>query len=135
MPTVATTSSTPVGKSNLDQADYLKLLVTQLTSQNPLQPQSDTAFASELAQFSALQETQNLGKDINTLQANALIGQTVQVQSSTDSSTYDTGVVSGVQIVSGQPELVVNGNLYTLTQLNQISPPATSPAASAASKP
>ena len=93
MPTVATTSSTPVGKSNLDQADYLKLLVTQLTSQNPLQPQSDTAFASELAQFSALQETQNLGKDINTLQANALIGQTVQVQSSTDSSTYDTGVV------------------------------------------
>lgn len=120
MPTAATSSTTAVGKSTLDQADYLKLLVTQLTSQNPLNPQSDTAFASELAQFSALQETQALGNNVQSLQANALIGQTVALQSNSDSTATDVGVVSSVQMVSGVPELVVNGNLYKMNQLQAI---------------
>ena len=130
MSTVATTSSTPTGNSTLNQADYLKLLVTQLTSQNPLNPQSDTAFASQLAQFSALQETQGLNDNVQSLQASTLIGQTVALDSKSGGTDPDIGVVSSVQIVSGKAELVVNGSLYKMSQLQAITatPVTTKPA-------
>ncbi len=118
--TSATSSTTPTGNSSLGQADYLKLLVTQLTSQNPLNPQSDTAFAAQLAQFSALQETQALDTNLQSLQASSLIGLTVALQSSTNSAGTDIGVVSSVQIIAGKPNLIVNGNPYSMSQLKAI---------------
>src|ERR1700744_1197563 len=105
----ATDVTTTTGKSTLDQADFLKLLVTQMTSQDPLNPQSDTAFAAQLAQFSALQQSQNMAQNMANSQANSLIGRTVSVTDNNDSTQQDMGVVSGVQMVSGQPEILVNG--------------------------
>ena len=90
-----------------------------MTSQDPLDPQTDTAMAAEMAQFSALQSSQNTEADLQSLRANALIGQTVKV--ATTSSTQ-TGVVSGVQIQSGAPEILVNGQVYDLSQLTAILP-------------
>src|SRR5580698_2607082 len=100
-----TSSVTPTGSSTLNQADFLKLLVTQMTSQDPLNPQSDTAFAAQLAQFSALQQSQTMTTDMQGLQANALIGQTVTVISSTNSGQSSSGVVTGVQMSSGTPDI------------------------------
>jgi flagellar basal-body rod modification protein FlgD len=131
---MSTSSSvTSTGGSTLNQADFLKLLVTQMTSQDPLNPQSDTAFAAQLAQFSALQQSQTMTTDMQTLQANSLIGRTVNVTSSTDTTQTSTGVVSGVQMASGVPDVVVNGQLYDLSQVNAITPTATTttPAAGA----
>jgi flagellar basal-body rod modification protein FlgD len=115
------------GGQTLNQADFLKLLVTQMTSQDPLNPQSDTAFAAQLAQFSALQQSQGMASDMQSLQANSLIGRTVSVTPSADSTQQDTGVVSGIQIASGQPQILVNGQLYSLNQITAIAP--TAPAA------
>ena len=99
----------PAGSSTLNQADFLKLLVTQMTSQDPLNPQSDTAFAAQLAQFSALQQSQTMSTDMQAMQANTLIGRTVNVTSATNGTQQASGVVSGVQIASGTPEVLVNG--------------------------
>jgi flagellar basal-body rod modification protein FlgD len=120
-----TSSVTPTGSSTLNQADFLKLLVTQMTSQDPLNPQSDTAFAAQLAQFSALQQSQTMTTDMQGLQANALIGQTVTVVSSTNSGQSSSGVVTGVQMSSGTPDIVVNGQMYDLSQIAAISPTTT----------
>jgi flagellar basal-body rod modification protein FlgD len=116
---------TATGGQTLNQADFLKLLVTQMTSQDPLNPQSDTAFAAQLAQFSALQQSQNMAGDMQTLQANSLIGRTVSVTSSTNSNQQDTGVVSGVQIASGVPQIMVNGQIFDLNQITAIAPTVT----------
>ena len=120
-------TTTATSNSTLTQADYLKLLVTQLTQQDPMNPQSDTAFASELAQFSSLQATEDLSSNLQTMQAANLIGATVTVQSSTDSTTT-SGVVSAVQIVSGTPEILVGGDYYTLSQIQSITPTTTTTA-------
>ena len=80
MSTSSLTSSTPASQT-LTQANFLQLLVTQMTSQDPLNPESDTEFASQLAQFSALQQSQNMAGDMQELQANSLIGSTVSVTS------------------------------------------------------
>src|SRR5579871_2321366 len=92
-PSAASQSTNP--SQTLNQADFLKLLVTQMTSQDPLAPTSDTQMAAQMAQFSALQASQNTETDLQGLQANALIGQTVKVASTSGSNT---GVVSSVQM-------------------------------------
>jgi flagellar basal-body rod modification protein FlgD len=117
-PSPASQSSNP--SQTLNQADFLKLLVTQMTSQDPLDPESDTDMAAQMAQFSSLQASQNTEQDIEGLQANALLGQTVSVLSS---GSPQTGVVTSVQMQTGsEPQLIVNGQPYTLSQLSGIFP-------------
>jgi len=116
-----TTSQNPLASQTLNQADFLKLLVTQMSSQDPLNPQSDTAFASQLAQFSSLQETQTMTGNLQTIQATGLIGQTVSVTPTTGGGSL-SGVVSSVQISTGTPEIMVNGQSYTLSQITAVTP-------------
>ena len=99
-----------------------------MSSQDPLDPQSDTAFAAQLAQFSALQQSQNMSQNMAALQANSLMGETVTVAPSDGSATI-TGTVSAVAIQSGTPVLVVNGQPYNLNQVTTIQPPPTTAAA------
>jgi flagellar basal-body rod modification protein FlgD len=122
MSTVASSSTTPVGSQTLSQADFLQLLVTQMTSQDPLNPQSDTAFAAQLAQFSALQQSQTMTGNIQGLQANTLIGRQVSVASATNGAQGTTGTVTGVDFSSGSPQLVVNGQEFALSQVTAIAP-------------
>jgi len=114
----------------LTQANFLQLLVTQMSSQDPLNPQSDTEFAAQLAQFSALQQSQAMQQNMAILQANSMIGELVTV-SPAGTSAPVVGQVSGVQIQSGTPVLVVNGQPYSLSQVTAIAPPVSLPASAA----
>lgn len=117
----------------LNQADFLNLLVTQMSSQDPLNPVSDTDFAAQLAQFSSLQETRPMATELQTLEANSLIGQTVTLTPSTGGAQV-SGVVASVQILSGVPEIMVNGQIYNLSQISAVTPtlPPTSTTSNAA---
>ena|SRR5271157_794617 len=126
--TTASSISTAGANSTLNQADFLKLLVTQMTSQDPLNPTSDTAFAAQLAQFSALQEATAMAGDMARMQASSLIGATVSVESATTAGQETTGVVSAVDMSSGSPEILVNGQLYALSQILSIAPTQTTAA-------
>ena len=106
----------------LSQADFLKLLVTQMSSQNPLNPQSDTEFAAQLAQFSALQQTQSMSENMSVLQANAMMGEMVTVAPS-DGAAPVSGQVSAVLIQSGTPVIMVNGRSYDLSEVTAMAPP------------
>jgi flagellar basal-body rod modification protein FlgD len=112
-------SSAQLPEQTLNQSDFLQLLVTQLSSQDPMNPVSDAEFIGQMAQFSTLQETQNMQESVAGLQANNLLGQTVQVQNSQGQT--DTGAVSSILFESGSPELIVNSQPYTLDQVLSIS--------------
>jgi flagellar basal-body rod modification protein FlgD len=80
------------------QADYLKLLVTQLQNQNPLEPLDNQEMAAQLAQFSQLQQTENLnssfGKVLESVQrsyASSLIGKEVSFPAQAADGTIQTG--------------------------------------------
>ena len=112
----------------LDQADFLKLLVTQMSSQDPMHPQSNTDFAAQMAQFSALQTSQLTQSNNATLSANQqvqqaadLIGKTVTVAKS-DGTIAGVGMVSGVQVTDGTPSILINGAAYSLDQITSIQP-------------
>jgi flagellar basal-body rod modification protein FlgD len=118
--TPSAASQSTNSSSTLTQANFLQLLVTQMTSQDPLSPVSDTDMAAQMAQFSALQTAQATDTDVKVLQANTLLGRTVTVTAT--SGTQVSGPVSAVQFQAGTPQVVVNGTSYALNQIASISP-------------
>lgn len=55
------------GKSSLGKDDFLNLLMTQLQNQDPLNPQDDKEFVSQLSQFSSLEQLTNISSGIDKL--------------------------------------------------------------------
>ncbi len=53
------------------QMDYMKLLITQLKNQNPLEPMDNQAMASQLAQFSQLSQLENMNASFSQSLATA----------------------------------------------------------------
>ena len=124
-PTQTPAASLP--QQTLNQTDFLKLLVAQLSAQDPMNPVSSTDFASQMAQFSTLQATQTMQTDLASVQsglalleAGSLLGKTVNIQNPNGQTV--SGVVSAVQYQSGSaaPSVVVNGQTYSLSQVSSV---------------
>ncbi len=125
--TSATSVEDRIPLQALGQDDFLKLLITQLTTQDPMSPQTDTDFISQMSSFSSLEQGKTMQLDIaklredqQLLQANALLGRTVEVQ--VDDSTRAIGLVSAVQIEAGTPKIVVGDGAYDLSEVTGITP-------------
>ena len=102
--------------------EFLKLLVTQLQNQDPLNPQDDTQFISQLAQFSALEQMTNMSSTMSNTSAYSLVGKEVIVQTTDSAGTYKEvrGTVDCVEMKNGKAMLVVDGNSYDLDDLVQV---------------
>jgi flagellar basal-body rod modification protein FlgD len=106
----------------LGQDDFLKLLVAQMSQQDPMNPVKDTEFIAQMAQFSALEQSKAMMQDMASLRANTLLGSTVTVTNDDYDSGLDTGVVSSVLMEKGIPKLLVNGLRYELSDVIRIDP-------------
>lgn len=100
--------------AQLGKDDFLKLLVAQMQNQDPSNPQDDTQMASQLAQFSALEQMTNVAQSMDALsstmtlgQSYTLIGHAVAYTGSDGKLT--SGVVDGVSVANGAPILDVDG--------------------------
>jgi len=110
-------------KNVLDKDDFLKILLTQLTHQDPTQPMEDKEFISQMAQFSTLEQMNNmnseLGKVFNLLarsQALALLNKSVEIM---DGNQVVRGVV---EEVSGgdYPQLLVGGRYFDAAGVTKV---------------
>jgi flagellar basal-body rod modification protein FlgD len=127
--TGATSADTVSGsQQTLNQQDFLQLLVAQMQNQDPLNPQSDTDMAAQMAQFTSLTQSSAMSSSLSMLQANSLIGSTVSLQ--VDPQTTASGVVQGVVLNGGTPQIIVNGTTYDLSQVTGVTPTVTTPASS-----
>lgn len=97
------------GSSTLGKDAFLQLLVAQMQYQDPLEPTSDTEWISQLAQFSALEEMQNMSAALTNSQAFSMVGKTVSV--STDTGNKE-GVVEYVTMSGNKTYVSVDGNKY-----------------------
>lgn len=60
---------TATGDSSLGKDDFLQILVAQLEAQDPLSPMEGQEFASQLAQFSSLEQLTNVNGNLEGMQA------------------------------------------------------------------
>ncbi len=105
----ASTATQASSTANLTMQDFLKVLLTQLTYQDPLKPMDNQQFMAQIAQFTTLQQTQELNTNIQTLLSNQSALQSVGLLGRTVDVTSTMGPISGEVIgisLSGTSPLV-----------------------------
>jgi flagellar basal-body rod modification protein FlgD len=116
------TDTVSSSQQTLTQNDFMQLLVAQMENQDPMNPQSDTDMAAQMAQFTSLTQSSAMASSLSMMQANSLIGSTVTIQ--VDSKNTTSGVVQGVTMDNGTPQIVVNNSAYGVSQVVTVTPPA-----------
>ena len=105
---------------------FLKLLVAQLKYQDPLEPQKDTAFVTQMAQMTSLQEMQQMNTILQNSQAYDMVGMKISAEvfnKLTGETTQYDGVVDSVVIVKGIPYVVVGNQAINIADVRQVFPP------------
>lgn len=108
---------------SLGKDAFLQLLVTQMKYQDPLDPQDNSEYVAQLATFSQLEEMQNMSNTMQISQASSLVGETVIMRTKsnvTGEITYVAGTVDFVSIESNKAYLSINGNKYSIDDLDKV---------------
>jgi flagellar basal-body rod modification protein FlgD len=109
-----------IPQADLGKDDFLKLLITQLSHQDPTQPLEDREFVAQMAQFSTLEQMTNMTGELSKVlgllarsQAVALLGKTVEI------ADGQAGITGRVEAISGNqyPQVLVGGRYYDVTQV------------------
>ena len=111
-------------KSVLSIETFFQLLMAEMSNQDPLEPTSNTEFISQLANFTALQNSNNTLYYNTVSYAASLAGKTVTVATHDGKKglKVEIGVVTGVDISDGTNiEITVNGKRYLLSEVMNVS--------------
>lgn len=114
--------------SSISQNDFLKLFLTELNFQDPLEPLDNREFLAQIAQFSALEQSKQTVDGISnvaflnsTSQAVAMLGRSVDFNSA---SGAQSGSVNAVSFTQDGPSLSIklaSGDFVTGVRISQIS--------------
>ncbi len=108
---------------NLGKDDFLKILLTQLTHQDPSAPMEDKEFIAQMAQFSSLEQMTNMAADFAKMarmlrisEASGALGKAVEI------NLDDYSVQGIVQAVTREeaPQILVNGRFYDWERVSTV---------------
>ena len=110
-------------QQELGKDDFLKLLITQLSYQDPTAPMDDKQFIAQMAQFSTLEQMTSMAADFSRL--------TSMISGTEAASALGRGVeiVEGEQVIQGTvtavtrdviPQVLVNGVYYNWEQVRKV---------------
>ncbi|BDI32772.1 hypothetical protein CCAX7_48230 [Capsulimonas corticalis] len=125
---LAPTNASGTAKQNTEdpKTQFLQLLVTQLQNQDPLNPTDQKDMLAQLAQFSSLEQMQNLNTTMSSStsiqqlgQGSALIGKTVTTVTS-DGAAGPSGVVSSVLMKSGVAYLHIGSDDVEMSTVSTV---------------
>jgi flagellar basal-body rod modification protein FlgD len=110
-------------QQNLGRDDFLKLLITQLSYQDPTAPMEDKEFIAQMAQFSSLEQMTSMAGDFARLtqmlmagEATSALGKSVEI---TDGERVIQGRVNAVN--RGEiPQILVNGENYPWEKVTRV---------------
>ena len=113
----------------MGQTEFLSLLVTQMRNQDPLKPVSDTEFIAQMAQFTSLEQTKEMGADLqqlrqsyNLTQGTALMGKPVKVATGEkENQVFTNGIVTDLKVnKDGDVSVILNGQTYDLDSVIEV---------------
>ncbi len=107
----------------LGKDDFLKLLMAQLTHQDPMEPMDNSQFIAQMAQFSSLEQMYNVSNGFNKMasimQSNEAAGTLGKVVELDVEGEQVSGVVEG--FTRGEnPQIQVNGNFYKMDYVRAV---------------
>ncbi|MDR0316631.1 MAG: flagellar hook assembly protein FlgD [Treponema sp.] len=110
-------------QQSLGKDDFLKILITQLSHQDPTAPMQDKEFIAQMAQFSTLEQMTSMASDFARLtamitgtDASSALGRNVELL---DGDRVVQGAVKAV--TKGEiPQVLVNGAYYNWNQVNKV---------------
>ncbi len=116
------------GTNSLGKDDFLKILMTQLQNQDPLNPMQDTEFISQMANFSSLEQMTNLNSSIDSfikqgqqnqfIQSALMIGKTVTYLD--ENGEENSAVVKSVSLKNGLTNFQLDDEAGTNISSSQI---------------
>jgi len=109
----ATSALAASAATNLKLDDLLHVLLTELTHQNPFKPVDNKDFMAQIAQFAALDSSQQLSQNLQQLVGLQALNQTVGLIGRTVTAVLDqgspiTGKVIAISLADGVPRMTVN---------------------------
>jgi flagellar basal-body rod modification protein FlgD len=123
--TAAAASTPPAGGIGLQ--DFLKILTSEMSNQDPLKPLDNQEFIAQVAQFSALEQSRELNQKIDQLlsvqsasQSIGLLGKSVDIAAA---GGQVAGKVVALDFVAGKPQLTLalsGGGTVAAIPLDQI---------------
>lgn len=119
----AKSSASTRNTGELGKDDFLKLLITQVQHQDPMNPASDTDFIAQMAQFSALEQMQNLNRTFSYTAGFAMLGRYVSGEITDDSgeTKFVSGRVESVRVMNGQVYVVVGDDDVPIDKISFVS--------------
>ncbi|GLR70019.1 flagellar hook assembly protein FlgD [Agaribacter marinus] len=108
-----TTENQQINNSSIGQEEFIRLFLTQLTNQDPLEPVDNSQFLAQMAQFTSLEQTRLLNENMNNLlamnstnQGVNMLGKQVEV---INGNALFNGTVEGLQFGQNGISLTVRG--------------------------
>lgn len=115
-------NKTKAANDGMDKDAFLQLLVAQMKYQDPLEPTSNTEYISQYAQFSQVEQLQNMAGSMDLQRASSLVGQQVYIKTtdSTGEPKYVQGKVDYVVYENGKAYLSIDEKLYSIEDLDTV---------------
>lgn len=131
-----TQGQTPVTnatKNILGKDDFLKLMMTQLKYQDPMEPADNKEFIAQMAQFTSMEQMANISAgfaDLNNVQlgllretatskAISLIGRSVEA-TNPDTNEVVAGIVTGMKMVDGVPKVIIGSGEVDIDTITKV---------------
>lgn len=103
--------------SALGKDEFLNLLVKQMQYQDPLNPSNDTEFIAQMAQFSSLEQMQNLNDSFSTFQAYSMAGKYATANYGMETIE---GYVESITKVKGTTYAVIDGTTVDIKDIYKV---------------
>lgn len=110
-------------QQNLGKDDFLKILITQLSYQDPTAPMEDKQFIAQMAQFSTLDQMTSMANDFSRLNTMLTGNEAVGALGKSVELSIGENVVQGTvkAVTRGAiPEVLVNGSYYQWSQVTKV---------------
>lgn len=117
--------------SELGKDDFLKILITQLQNQDPMQPMEDKDFIAQMAQFSALEQTTNMATQLQAMRyspgmVSSVLGMNVTWIATDNKGNVSTksGTVDSIVVRDGIPYAKIGQDEVKMDDLTTIEYPS-----------
>ncbi|HJT31712.1 MAG TPA: flagellar hook capping FlgD N-terminal domain-containing protein [Pirellulales bacterium] len=118
-------STTSSGLTGITPDDFLKMLITELQNQDPMNPTNSDQIMQQISEIRNIQATSDLTTSLNSVvlgqslaTAGSLIGR--QIEGLASDGTQVSGAVSSVSLKNGTPEVNVGGQTLELSNITSV---------------